>query len=236
MTNAFRRVRPGEPVKIAATAWNQVIDQVRVRPQFAAEASDVPQVNHRVRVRNFTTGPIDRWGVLQINAMLETPTGTTGPAADSFQSWPGVVGVVPGQSDPDGPVGYVVAVEPIAAGEIGQGAIAGVIQSRMVVRCTGHRYARPVKDQVGYMESADAGPFRQLWRGTGVSGVTGAWSLLMFGTESDPTKLPDHSTGAVQLLGHGKPTTGASGCDGGLRWYSVTECSGNPSYASSYFL
>jgi hypothetical protein len=58
----------------------------------------------------------------------------------------------------------------------------------------------------------------------------------MFGTESDPTKLPDHSTGAVQLLGHGKPTTGASGCDGGLRWYSVTECSGNPSYASSYFL
>lgn len=235
MTNAFRRVRPGEPVKIAATAWNQVIDQVRIRPQFAAEAGDVPQVNHRVRVRNFTTGPIDRWGVLQINAMLETPTGTTGPAADSFQSWPGVVGVVPGQSDPDGPVGYVVAVEPIAAGEIGQGAVAGVIQSRVVVRCEGHRYARPVNDQVGYMESAHVGPFRQLWRGTGVSGVTGVWSLLMFGTETELTKIENYSTGAIQMLGHRGATTGGSGCDEYLRWYTVTECSGTPSYTSSYF-
>ena len=38
------------------------------------------------------------------------------------------------------------------------------------------------------------------------------------------------------LLGHGKATTGASGCDAGLQWYTMTECSGTPSYASSYFL
>jgi hypothetical protein len=236
MTNALRRVRPGEPVKIPAAAWNRMIEEVVPRPRFVGSDEAWPHVNHRVRMKNFTTGPLDRWGVLQIDGMLETPTGVTGPAEDSFQSYPGVVGVVPGLASAAAQRAYVVSVEPIAAGEIGQGAIAGVVQARMVVRCTGHRHARPVTNQVAYLESCDVGPFRQLWRGaTGTAGATGVWSLLMFGTENDPTTLPGHATGAVQMLGHGKQSS-STGCDGGLQWYSVTECSGTPSYASSYFL
>ena len=61
-------------------------------------------------------------------------------------------------------------------------------------------------------------------------------ALAVFGTERTSESITSHTTGAVQLLGHGKAATGASGCDTGLQWYTVTECSGTPSYASSYFL
>jgi hypothetical protein len=58
----------------------------------------------------------------------------------------------------------------------------------------------------------------------------------MFGTERMSESIEGHSTGSDQLLGHGKAVTGASGCGADLKWFTVTECSGNPSYASSYFL
>lgn len=241
MSDAFKKARRGEPVKIAAAAWNRVIDQVVTKPRFTGEDEAYPHINVQVRVKNFTTGTLDRWGVLQIDSLLETPTGVTGNAVESFQSWPGVVGVVPGISSAR-TKSYVVAVEPIPAGNIGRGAIAGVVQSRVQVRCTGHNYAQPKTNAIGYMESADSGPFKILWIGatgptpTGATGPGAPWALLMFGTERAHETIPNYATGATQLLGHGKATTGASGCDSRLEWYTMTECSGTPSYASSYFL
>ena len=239
--NPLRHVRPGEPVKVAAAAWNKIIEEVKFHPRAVGETSDFPRTNFTVRMKNYTTGPLDRWGVLQIDSLLETPTGVTGPDVDTFQSWPGVVGVVPGLGSAE-TKSYVVAVEPIPAGEIGQGAINGVVQSRVQMKCTGHQYAKPKTNEIGYMESADSGPFRIMWVGatgpipTGTTGPGTPWALLMFGTERMSESIAGHSTGADQLLGHGKAATGASGCDTDLKWYTVTECSGNPSYATSYFL
>ena len=238
MTDAYRKVRPGEPVRIAAGTWNRVVDQVTTRPRFDGETSPFPPTNFRVRCRNNTSTGIQRWGVLEITDVLEAPTGVGG----QFEQWPGVVGITPGATLATG-TSYVVAVEPIPAGGIGQAAIAGVVQARVLVRCTGHEYAKPATVQTDYLETAHAGPFKILWRGTtgpanptGVTGPTKPWALLMFSDEKPPETYPGHSTGAVQLLGHGKGAASATGCDTGLQWYSVTECSGNPSYATSYFL
>lgn len=169
-----------------------------------------------------------------------------------FERSPGVIGVSPG--GPTGNASYVIALEPIEHGAIGLAAVAGAVQCRVNVRCTGHQYAVPASGVAAYMDTADIGPFKILWRGltgpaaatgvivaTGVSGptgpqATGPWALVMFGTERPLESIANHSTGATQLLGHAKAASGASGCDTGLQWYSVTECSGNPSYATSYFL
>lgn len=238
MSDGFRKVRPGEPVRVAAQAWNKIIDQVVTKPRFDGNTSSSPQTNFRVRVRNSTATGISRWGVLQIDNILEAPTGVGG----QFEQWPGVIGAAPSASTSTGP-SYVVAVEPIPAGSIGQGAIDGVVQARLLVLCTGHQYAQPKSSEIDYLETADAGPFRILWKGTtgpanptGVTGPTKPWALLSFDYEKPLKSITSHTTGAVQLLGHGKAATGASGCDTGLQWYTVTECSGNPSYASSYFL
>ena len=241
MSNPLRHVRPGEPVKVAASTWNKIVEQVKFHPEAVGEEAAFPRPNFTVRLFNYTTDTIDRWSVLQIESMLEVPTGATGPAVDTFQSWPGVIGTAPGYGAATTRA-YAVAVEPIPVGGIGQGAIAGVVQGRVQMLCTGHQYAKPKYNQVGYMESADSGPFRILWVGatgpipTGTTGPGTPWALLMFGTERAAETIPGHSTGATQLLGHGKAGSGATGCDTGLQWYSVTECSGTPSYASSYFL
>jgi hypothetical protein len=238
VSDAFRKVRPGEPVRVAARAWNRIIDQVTTKPRFDGNTSAWPQTNFRVRVRNNTSTGISRWGVLQIDNILEAPTGV----GSQFEQWPGVIGITPGVSLAAG-VAYVVAVEPIPVGSIGQAAIDGVVQARVLVRCTGHQYAKPKSSEIDYLETADAGPFRILWKGTtgpanptGVTGPTKPWALLSFDYEKPLDSIDGHTTGATQLLGHGKAATGASGCDTGLQWYTMTECSGNPSYASSYFL
>ena len=239
--NPLRHVRPGEPVKVAASAWNKIVEEVKFHPRAVGETEVFPRPNFTVRLKNFTTSDLDRWGVVQIESLLETPTGVTGPDVDSFQSWPGVVGTEPGYGSATTKA-YAVAVEPIKVGEIGQGAIAGVVQARVQMKCTGHQYAKPKYNVVGYLESADQGPFRIMWVGatgpipTGTTGPGTPWALLLFGTERTLDSIDGHTTGATQLLGHGKAATGASGCDTGLQWYTMTECSGNPSYASSYFL
>jgi hypothetical protein len=233
--NPLRHVRPGQPVKIAASAWNKIIEEVKFHPRAVGETFDFPRTNFTVRMLNATSTGISRWGVLQISDILEAPTGV----GSQFEQWPGVVGYQPG-ADPDQT--YVVAVEPIPAGDTGQAAIAGVVQSRVLVRCTGHQYAKPKAGEVDYLETADSGPFRIMWVGatgpipTGTTGPGTPWALLMFGTERMSESIAGHSTGADQLLGHGKAATGSSGCDTDLKWFTVTECSGNPSYATSYFL
>jgi len=244
VSDAFRKVRPGEPIKIAAQAWNQVIDQVTTRPRFDSSTSPYPAINFQVRCRNSTALDVARWSVMQITGVLETPTGATATGSMdagtmSFLAYPGIVGVTP--TDTDGAC-YVVATQPIKAGEIGMAAIDGAVQARVQMKCTGHQYAAPKNNEVGYLESAHQGPFRIMWVGatgpipTGTTGPGTPWALLLFGTERTIESITNHTTGAVQLLGHGKAATGSSGCDTGLEWYTMTECSGTPSYASSYFL
>jgi hypothetical protein len=178
--NPLRHVRPGEPVKVAASAWNKIIEEVKFHPRAVGETFDFPRTNFTVRMLNATSTGISRWGVLQISDILEAPTGV----GSQFEQWPGVVGYQPG-ADPDQT--YVVAVEPIPAGDTGQAAIAGVVQARVLVLSTGHQYAKPKAGEVDYLETADSGPFRIIWKGptgpanpTGVTGPTKPWALLAF--------------------------------------------------------
>ena len=236
----YRKALPGEKLRIPAVAWNRVLDMVAPSSGTAAgEEFSYRQANLRLYCQNSTGTGVDRWDVLAITGVTPTPSGVTGAAAEQFQRSPAVVGVAT-TAETGG--AFVVAVEPIRAGELGLVAVAGVVQARVQMRCTGHQYAKPKANEIGYMQSADSGPFRIMWVGatgpipTGTTGPGTPWALLLFGTERTSESITSHTTGAVQLLGHGKAATGASGCDTGLQWYTVTECSGTPSYASSYFL
>jgi hypothetical protein len=183
VSDAFSKVRPGEPLKIAAQAWNQVIDQVTTRPRFDAESSAAPAINFRVRCRNATTGDVPRWGVLQITGILETPTGATGtyatgpqePGTISFLSYPGVVGVTPTSG---AGAKFVVATQPIKAGEVGMAAIDGVVQVRLDVTASGDNFAEAKPGSVQQLRTGSSGDAVVLWKegGTGVK-----WGLVRIG-------------------------------------------------------
>lgn len=235
----YAKAQPGDKLTIHAAAWNRVIDMVKPQASMApGEEFSYYRTNFRVRCKNNTSTGIPRWGVLQISDVLESPD----VSSSAFETWPSIEGIVPGSYYSD-PRPYVIAVEPIPPGSIGQVAIAGVVQSRVLVRCTGHLFAKPIATQTEYLETSNSGPFRILWKGatgpanpTGVTGPTKPWSLLAFDYSVPFESLDFYATGSIQMLGHGQPTTGSSGCDNTMQWYSITECSPNPSYSSSYFL
>lgn len=177
MSNAFRRVRPGEPVAIAAAAWNRVIDQVVVRPQYEAAGTGYPQTTFQVRIRNTSTGTVPRWGVLEIAGVLEMPSGPTGPGAVAFQAWPGLVGAVP-TSTADG--AFAIAVEPIKAGKIGMAAVDGVVQVKLDIKDAGHRFAIPKTGSTSELQTASSGEAVILWKENGTG--TGKWGLVRIGS------------------------------------------------------
>ena len=177
MSDAFSKVRPGDKLGIQARAWNRVIDQVTTKPRFDGNTSPWPAINFQVRCRNATSGVIARWGVLQITGVLETPTGATGAAATmSFQAYPGVVGVTPTDS---ANARYVVATQPIKAGEIGMAAIDGVVQVKLNVQSESDAFATVESGSVDQMKTASSGNASVLWKEAGTG--AGKWGLVRIG-------------------------------------------------------
>lgn len=217
MSDAFSKVRPGEPLKIAAQAWNQVIDQVTTRPRFDAATSAAPPINFQVRCRNSTSGDVPRWGVLQITGILETPTGATGayatgpqePGTISFLSYPGVVGVTPTS---DAGARFVVATQPIKAGEVGMAAIDGVVQVKLDVTADDDKFAAAKDGSVEHMTTASDGDSAVLWKG-GPTGVQ--WGLVRIGSGAGAgvrvgkttSAWPKNSLATIDLHEEGTPPT-----------------------------
>lgn len=177
MSDAFKKVRRGEPVKISAAAWNRVVDQVVTKPRFTSEPEAYPRPNFTVRVRNSSATGIAKWGVLEIANVLEAPTGATGvTGASTFESWPGLVGVAPTSTAGSS---FVVAVEPIKAGEIGMAAVDGVVQVKLNVQDASHKFCTTEAGSSAGLKTDSAGESRILWKenGTGPS----KWALVRMG-------------------------------------------------------
>lgn len=176
----YRKVFPGERLAIPAAAWNRVIDQIALAPiarPSGGEASRIP--NLRVYVRNDTSGTIDQWGILHITGICPAITGTTGSAFEQYQTSPAVAGVTPtGTTNGQ----FLVAVEPIKAGEFGLAAIDGVVQVKLDVTAESDRFATPKAGSTTEMKTASSGEAAILWKQSGTGG--GKWGLVRIGASS----------------------------------------------------
>jgi hypothetical protein len=72
----------------------------------------------------------------------------------------------------DQPVG--VAVEPIAEGAVGRVAVSGRFPAKIKILTTAHKYARGRADDVTQLITAECGPLRIVWMGSGTDGVMAA--------------------------------------------------------------
>ena len=127
MTADFRKVRPGEPLRITAKAWNRVLDSVSTRPEFLAGEGAYSRLNHVVQIKNTGSSAVAKWGVLAIAGVLNSPTAGAASLAQ-WQDSPLLQGDV--QANPAS-AAFVVAVEPIAAGKVGRAAVSGVVQLKV---------------------------------------------------------------------------------------------------------
>lgn len=173
------RIEPG-PLRgqISARAWNRAQDAADlVLGERWTQVGDGPQGSSTytpILVKNATTGPVSRWGVLSVAGVVFAPSGTTGTATQQFQDQPVLSGGLP-----TGGSAFVVAVEPIAAGNVGRCAVAGVVQAKVNVTDAGHGFATAKDGDLTQLSSAASGEAQILWKesGTGAS----KWAIVRFG-------------------------------------------------------
>jgi len=135
----FQKVRPGEPLRIPADAYNAFVDAARGHQGRQADLAATPGRTVRrtdiLPVRNSSGGNVDRFAILGIDSVLITPTDNL----DEFKNRPALDGITP---DIDVHAGrFVVTIEPIASGKIGRAVAAGVTPVQVNVTIATHDFA-----------------------------------------------------------------------------------------------
>jgi len=176
MSDAFRKVRPGERFTMPASAYNAFIDAALDHQQRQGIGGGKPPSIRQpgiIKIQNDSGADIAQFGVLGIDDSIFDPDS----ALESFQSFPLLSGINPVAGTHEGR--FVITVEPIKAGEIGHAYAAGVCPAAINVVSALHRFAEIVDGDPTTLASAAAGSCEILWveSGTGPS-----WGFVRFGS------------------------------------------------------
>lgn len=168
-----QHVNPGDPIRLAASQINGLNSLLSPNGGFQASTDAwLPTPYTWVMAKNNTGSLVPRWGVLSITGMVATPSGE-GSATSQFEQLPVVAGGAPS----DTTTSWCVAVEPIAAGEIGKVAVGGCVQVKVEIANADHTFVR-CKSSNSELKSTDNGEGLILWKqGTG----SGQWALVRLG-------------------------------------------------------
>lgn len=200
MTDPFRKARPGDALRIPAAAYNGFIDAAVAHRNSAARgelsAAQPRGGSEVILVRNDSGADLPRFGVLEIDGPILTPTDgedfnnqicLSGIAVTAAGAW------------------YVVALEPLLDGKIGKAIALGLTQVTVNVSDASHTFAESsIGSQV--LVSASAGSARILWAesGTGskaaivaLTGVTARGGLFAVDIESDGGDGGDYESGST---------------------------------------
>jgi hypothetical protein len=174
MSADFRKVRPGQPLRITAKAWNRVLDTVSTRPEFVGEEGAYGRINHVIQIKNTTSSAVPKWGVLLITGVVNDPSVGEASLAQ-YQDIPILKGSTPSESTAGK---FVVAVEPIAAGKIGRAAIDGVVQCKVEIANADDKFVR-CKASTAELKTGSSGDGLILWKQAGTG--TNKWALVRLG-------------------------------------------------------
>lgn len=203
------RVDPGQPLRsaISARAWNRAQDaaDVVLGDRYGISVGQVTAIQQPYTWAYCkATATVPRWGILAITGLEISPTATdTDSATGSFQDTPVLTGGTPSATT----TAWCVAVEPIESGKIGRVAVAGVVQAKVSVGDSSHKFAR-AKASASELETATSGEALVLWKGSG-------WALVRLGIV-DLTKYSGFDATKQQILSHA--------ANGGIVWINTTSC------------
>ena len=130
MGDQFRKVQPGDPLKIPAEAWNALVDlsrqQKNQRHDQLAEAEGTSRQTTLAKVRNQTGVDLDRFSIVALGTPIITPAANLRESKRqiSFQ------GLVPSANT--GPR-FGVLLEPLKNNFIGTAAMGGCVITRVPI-------------------------------------------------------------------------------------------------------
>jgi len=168
MADTLRKVRPGEPLRIPAAAYNAFVDAAHLARRFSSDSrgdSNLPPIHeHLVLVRNDTGDDLPRFGAMGIAGPIIEP-GEEGNT-DEFKRRAALIGALITVTD-DYAGRFVVAREPIPSGRIGLAVVRGVTPSIVNIVSEEHFHADTYPDEQ-HLRSGFAGAARILWKEEGV--------------------------------------------------------------------
>ncbi len=168
MGDTFKKVQSGDPLRIPAETFNTFIDAARdfkARRQSRTRESrfDIRQTGI-IPVKNNSGADRNRFDILGIDRPIFTPD----DSLTSFQNQVALVGVTPTEADHFGK--FVVLLEPLRAGAIGQACVSGLCVVRLCVEDASHKFADVDDSNPAALRSGSGGAAFILWKETAGSG------------------------------------------------------------------
>lgn len=172
MSGAWPKVIPGQALRYPASLHNTLVDVARERrAPGAGRLADLGAADYftRVLIRNTDEQACPARGAMRLTAATLDPSANL----TQFLDRPVFDAAVAIEANSD--AAAAIAVNKIEGGELGEAAIAGVIQARVNVTDADHRYAKPSETTAFGLDSASGSGFRMLWK---ESGTGTKWALL----------------------------------------------------------
>lgn len=199
----INKVHAGQTLRIPATAYNAFVDAAVAHRQRERDARRDPLREFRqagiITIKNDTASTVPRFGVLGVDGPLFEP----GAALDAFQRRVALIGSTPSAATHMGR--FVITIEPIAAGALGQACAAGVCPVQLVVfqdNGREHLYADIINGATSGLLAGDRGAAAILWKEPGV-GVK--WAIVRLGAFQQRAVFP--VTLAIATTAYGDATT-----------------------------
>ncbi|MFA6134548.1 MAG: hypothetical protein WC869_11090 [Phycisphaerae bacterium] len=149
------KVSAGQPIRIGARFFNDVKDMVRDyrnnRVGFGATSKAGGAPGGTILVRNDSGETRQRFDILGVTDTLYT----VAQNPDTYKNRPAVKGLVPTTSAHTGR--FVVLLQPLLAGDIGQACAVGVVPVQINVVSEAHTFAEVTNSQCGYLTSGTSG-------------------------------------------------------------------------------
>ena len=194
MGDTFKKVQSGDPLRIPAETFNTFIDAARDFKARRQSRTRESQVEFRqtgiVPVKNNSGADRERFDVLGIDRPLILPSDNL----LSFQNQIAFVGVTPTEVDHLGR--FVVLLEPLRDGMIGQACLSGVCPIRLNVLDEEHEWADIEDGETDSLKTDTAGSAFILWKEDASGGYGGygygygyygglRWALVRLSNLSD---------------------------------------------------
>lgn len=181
MPDPFRKVRPGDDLRIPATTYNAILDAAQAEQRRSRETLSSPLTTTRdasiIRIKNGTGGELPRLSVVGLSAPIFRPT----DSLDAFLREVTFEGITP-TSDHLGK--FAITLEPSASNQVVRAFIGGVCPVMVDVSDVAHTCADADVGQTDALASSDTGTAQILWKEGDDDPVyaTGPqWAIVRFG-------------------------------------------------------
>jgi len=200
----FKKVARGQTLSIPADDYNACIATAKAYHQGLGGAPSPPQrptgnSPSRLFVKNVSSTDAPRFAVLGIESVVFTPSDNL----DEFQNAPTLTVTTPTTDDHTG--NFVIAQEPIPAGQIGLAVLQGLTACQINITDEDHTHADVTNEDNTQLTSGSSGAARILH----VNGTGTQWALVALGTSqpiADYGQL--YMTSAWSHTGSGEETIG----------------------------